>query len=80
MTDKPRVPLPAEADIAGLKRELQVNHCRQPSCANFGIPARTEPGGTGPSADRDMRYKVHSTNKRGRRRPSSARAAARARP
>ena len=63
MTDKPRVPLPAESDIAGVGRELQVNHCRQPSCANFGIPARTEQGKTGPSADRDMRYKVHSTNK-----------------
>ena len=61
--DKPRVPLPAEADVAGLAREIQVNHCRQPSCANFGVAARTEPGKTGPSADRDLNYKVHSTNK-----------------
>ena len=63
MTDKPRVPLPAEAAVAGLAREIQVNHCRQPSCANFGVPARTKQGKTGPSADRDLNYKVHSTNK-----------------
>ena len=63
MADKPRVPLPAEVAIAGLAREIQVNHCRQPSCANFAVSARTEPGKTGPSADRDLNYKVHSTNK-----------------
>ena len=63
MADKPRVPLPAKSEVAGFAREIQVNHCRQPSCANFGVPARTEPGRTGPSADRDLNYKVHSTNK-----------------
>jgi transposase-like protein len=27
--------------------DIQVNHCRMPSCANFGIPARTAPVKTG---------------------------------
>lgn len=44
-------------------QSLQVNHCGQPDYANFGVPARTEPGKTGPSYDRDMNYKVYSTNK-----------------
>ena len=63
MTQRPRVPLPAQVDLAGVALNLQVNHCKTPGCANFGVPARTEPGKTGPSADRDMNYKVHSTAK-----------------
>jgi hypothetical protein len=31
-----RLRVPAAADA------IQVNHCRMPSCANFGIPARTD--------------------------------------
>ena len=34
---------------------IQTNHCRTPGCANFGVPARTRPGKTGPSKDRDLR-------------------------
>ena len=34
-----------------------------PDCENFGIPARYQHGKTGPSPDRDMHYKLHSTNK-----------------
>ena len=64
MTDtKPRVPVPATAHLLGTERRIQMNHCRVPSCENFGVPARHEPGGRGPSPDRDMRYKVHSTKK-----------------
>ena len=39
------------------------NQFRQPNYTNFGIPAQTEPGKIGSSADRDMHYKAHSTNK-----------------
>ena len=39
------------------------NQFRQPNYANFGIPSQTEPGKIGSSADRDMHYKAHSTNK-----------------
>ena len=39
------------------------NQFRQPNYTNFGIPAQTEPGKVGSSADRDMHYKAHSTNK-----------------
>ena len=60
---RPRVPEAWELDLPGGAQSLQVNHCRQPDCANFGVPARTAPGKTGPSADRDMNYKVHSTAK-----------------
>ena len=60
---RPRVPLAATIDLPGAQRTIQVNHCKMPDCSNFGIPARTKHGKTGPSADRDMRYKVHSTNK-----------------
>ena len=42
---------------------MQVNHCRMPACENFGMPARHERQKPGPSPGRDMRYKVHSTNK-----------------
>ena len=60
---RPRVPESVDLALLGFRQTVQVNHCRQPSCANFGVPARTEPGKTGPSPDRDMNYKVHSTHK-----------------
>ena len=41
---------------------IQVNHCRNPSCENYGIPPWTMPGKTGPHANRDAHYKLHSTN------------------
>ena len=63
MPDRPRVPVPAAFDLFGDVRVIQVNHCRMPSCENFGKPARHQPQKPGPSPDRDMRYKVHSTNK-----------------
>ena len=59
----PRAPLPAEIDLFGESEEIQVNHCRMPGCGNFGVPARTEHGRTGPSADRDPNYVVTGTNK-----------------
>ena len=34
-----------------------------PDCDNFGVPARHQHGKRGPSPDRDMHYKVHSTLK-----------------
>ena len=34
-----------------------------PNCDNFGLPARHQHGKRGPSTDRDMHYKVHSTAK-----------------
>ncbi len=59
----PRVPLPATIDLIGEQRTLQVNHCPNPHCENYGVPARSERGKPGPSPDRDMAYKVHSTSK-----------------
>ena len=59
----PRVPLPAAIDVVGQQRTVQVNHCRMPNCDNFGLPARHQHGKRGPSKDRDMHYKVHSTAK-----------------
>ena len=58
-----RVPETANASVLGDAFPVQVNHCRTPGCANFGVPARTKPGKTGPSADRDQRYKLTSTSK-----------------
>ena len=58
-----RVPETAHAGILGTPFPVQVNHCRTPGCANFGVPARTKPGKTGPSRDRDPRYAVISTSK-----------------
>ena len=58
-----RVPETANAGILGEPFPVQVNHCRTPGCANFGVPARTKRGKTGPSADRDLRYKLTSTAK-----------------
>ena len=63
MSQRPCVPLPAQVELAGVNLSIQVNHCKTPDCANFGVPARTEQGKTGPSKDRDMNYKVHSTAK-----------------
>ena len=60
---KSRVPLPASADLVTASRTLQVNHCRNPSCRNYGVPARTERQKPGPSPDRDRNYKLKSTNK-----------------
>ena len=59
----PRVPLPSTIDLLGDTRTIQVNHCRMPDCANFGVPARHQHGKPGPSANRDPHYKVHSTAK-----------------
>ena len=58
-----RVPETANASILGEPFPVQVNHCRTPGCANFGVPARTKRGKTGPSRDRDPRYAVISTSK-----------------
>ncbi len=58
-----RVPDIADARILGEPFPVQVNHCRTPGCANFGVPARTKRGKTGPSKDRDLRYAVISTSK-----------------
>ena len=63
MTTPPRVPLPAAADLIGEERTIQVNHCRAPSCENFGVPARHEAQKSGPSRDRDPAYKLDRTNK-----------------
>lgn len=37
-TIRPRVPEACELDLPGGAQPLQVNHCRQPDCANFGVP------------------------------------------
>ena len=58
-----RVPETANARILGEPFPIQTNHCRTPGCANFGVPARTQRGKTGPSKDRDFRYKLNSTAK-----------------
>ena len=63
MAKKPRVPPPAAIDLFGNSREIQVNHCRMPACENFGLPASHQPQKPGPSPGRDLRYKLHSTNK-----------------
>ena len=63
MATLPRVPLPATGDLIGEDRTIQVNHCRVPSCENFGVPARHEQQKPGPSPDRDPAYKLHSTSK-----------------
>ncbi len=58
-----RVPETANARILGEPFPIQTNHCRTPGCVNFGVPARTRPGKTGPSTDRDPHYAVISTSK-----------------
>ena len=52
-----------DARILGDLFPIQTNHCRTPGCANFGVPARTRPGKTGPSTDRDPHYAIISTSK-----------------
>ena len=42
---------------------IQVNHCRNPSCKNYGVPARTQRQRPGSSPERARNYKVQSTNK-----------------
>ena len=61
--DGPRVPLHAVADIVNQQKTIQVNHCRNPACSNYGARSRTMPGRTGPSAERDPSYRLHSTNR-----------------
>lgn len=39
---QPRVPVPVPIELLGEPRTLQVNHCRQPGCNNFGVPAYHE--------------------------------------
>ena len=60
---KSRVPPPVEAQVVGVSRTLQVNHCRSPHCENYGLPAQVEPVKPGPSKGRDPGYKVHSTSR-----------------
>ena len=60
---KLRVPDTVSARLVGEPFPIQTNHCRTPGCANFGLPARTKRGKTGPSKDRDLRYKLNSTSK-----------------
>ena len=63
MNSIPRVPLGVANPLAGSGSKIQVNFCRMPDCDNYGVPARTTPVKTGPSPDRDLLYKVSSTNK-----------------
>ena len=58
---RPRVPFHANVDLLGTEFTVQVNHCRMPGCANYGVRPRTLPGKRGPSAERDPAYKLHST-------------------
>ena len=59
---RPRVPPPEPLELLGEQRTIQVNHCKVPTCKNFGVPARHEPQKPGPSKDRDPAYKVHTTS------------------
>ena len=45
---QPRAPEASELDLPGGGRSLQINHCRQPDCANRGIPVCTVRSKTGP--------------------------------
>lgn len=59
---RPRVPLPAPVEIVGDKQTIQVNHCRMPDCANFGIPALHEGVKRGPSPHhKDPSYNASTT-------------------
>ena len=58
----PRVPRHAVANLVNRESTIQVNHCRNPGCENYGAAPRTMPGKTGPSAGRDPNYKLHSTS------------------
>ena len=61
--DTPRVPLAVPVTIVRGVTTIQVNHCRNPNCRNYGVPARTARQKPGPNPDRDPNYKVQSTNK-----------------
>ena len=58
-TGLPRIPPPADVVVAGEGVTIQVNHCKNATCANFGIPAnplrkRGQKGGQtsgGPGSD-----------------------------
>ena len=63
MKKVPRVPLPATIDLFSEERTIQINHCRQPACENFGVAARHQAQKPGPSPGRDPAYKIHSTSK-----------------
>ena len=63
MSAGPRVPLSVTNPLAESGSEIQVNFCRMPDCDNYSVPARTDPVKTGPSPDRDLHYKVATTNK-----------------
>ena len=62
-TTLPRIPLQAILEFPTAQLTVQVNHCRNPNCRNYGVPARTERQRPGPSPERDRNYKVQSTNK-----------------
>ena len=61
--DGPRVPRHGIADLVNQTKAIQVNHCRNPGCENYGALPRTMPGKTGPSQGRDPHYRLHSTNR-----------------
>ncbi len=42
---------------------LQINFCKNPQCANFGVPAKEELTKPGPSPGRDLNYIVTNTAK-----------------
>ena len=59
---RPRIPLPAAAEIIGDKQTIQVNHCRMPDCVNFGVPALHEGVKRGPSPlHKDPHYNIDTT-------------------
>ncbi len=60
---EPRVPTGATAVLPTTSVTIQVNHCRNPSCKNYGVPAKTERQRPGPHPDRDRAYKRKGTNK-----------------
>ena len=60
---RPRVPRHAVVDLLNQDKTIQVNHCRNPACGNYGARPRTMPGKRGPSRERDPAYKIHSTKK-----------------
>ena len=56
MSEQPRVPLPTESPLIGVKRTIQVNHCRMPDCENFGVPASPTHSKPGRPQGRDPHY------------------------
>ena len=59
--DDPRVPRHGIADLVNQPSTIQVNHCRNPGCENYGAPPRTMPGKKGRSPNRDPHYRVGTT-------------------